>query len=274
MTSINTKAVRRNNAVADLHVETHADWAGVASGAIWFVAFCVLLTAIAAIASNATPAMVPFALALGPACIAAGLAWREGDGALRHLLRSLTIRPSERRWYLVVLLPVAWALATVAMAVALGHSSTGLFDRLTPAAFAIPLVVLIPAVAEELAWRGFSLPRAMTAMSPMRASLVLAIPWALMHLVLQLPGGINASVSWWPTIVSIFAYSVILTWVFLGTGGSVLITALVHTGLNGVVPLMWGLNAEAAWEIRSVLAALLAVTIVALGGLRRSRNPA
>lgn len=273
MTSTNTNTAQRRTAVADVDPERHIDPSRTASGAIWFVVCSVLLTAVAAVASRAMPAMVPFALALGPAFIAVGLAWREGHGALRRLLHSLTIRPKDRRWYLVVVLPVAWALATVAVAVALGRASTGLFDTLTPAALAVPFVVLVPALFEELAWRGFALPRAMTVLSPLAASLLLAIPWALMHLVLQLPGGINASVSWWPTIVSILAYSVILTWIYIGTGGSVLITALVHTGLNGVVPLMWGLNTETAWEIRAVLAALIAITIVAMGGLRRSGDP-
>lgn len=240
-----------------------------ASGAAWFVGLCLALTALAALASAAMPALVPFALALVPALIALGLARREGHAAVRRVLRSLSIRPADRRWYLVLTIPVLWALGVVAVAAALGRSDPGPFDKLTTTALIIPLVVLLPAFAEELAWRGFALPRAMTVMSPLRASLLLAIPWALMHLVLQLPGGVNAEVAVWPTIVSIFAYSVILTWIFIGTGGSVLITALVHTGLNGIVPLMWGVDPEAAWAIRAVLAAIIAVTVIALGGLRR-----
>ena len=113
----------------------------------------------------------------------------------------------------------------------------------------------------------------MASMSALRASLLLAIPWALMHLDLQLPGGVNASVSAWPTVVSIAAYSIVLTWVFIGTGGSVLISALVHAGLNGVTPLMSGLNTETAWEIRAVVAAIIALTVVGLGGLRKTGSP-
>ena len=252
------------SAVGPAHVDRSLPGTGLA----WFVGLSLLLTAAAALASGAMASVVPFLLALGPGFIAVGLARREGRGALRRLLGSLSIRPADRRWYLVLLVPVLWSLAVVAVAVALGQPSQGLFDRLTPTALLVPLVVLVPAFAEELAWRGFALPRAMASMSPLRASLLLAIPWALMHLVLQLPGGVNASVSVWPTIVSIAAYSVVLTWVFLGTGGSVLVSALVHAGLNGVTPLMSGLDAEAAWEIRAVLAAIIALTIVGLGSLR------
>jgi membrane protease YdiL (CAAX protease family) len=235
----------------------------------WFVVLSLLLTAGAALASGAMAAVVPFLLALGPGCIAVGLAMGESRAALRRLLSSLSIRPANRRWYLVLLVPVLWALAVAVVAVALGQPSQGLFEKLTPTALLVPLVVLVPAFAEELAWRGFALPRALASMSPLRASLLLAIPWTLMHLVLQLPGGVNASVSVWPTIVSIAAYSVVLSWVFFGTGGSVLISAMVHAGLNGVTPLMSGLNAETAWEIRAVVAAIIALTIVGLGGLRQ-----
>ena len=247
---------------------TAAGWLR-ASGATWFVAFCLLIAAVSALASGAMQAIVPFALALLPAVIAIGLAWREGHGALRRLLHSLTIRPEDRRWYLVLLLPVAWALAVIAIAVALGQPGRSLFDHLSPTALIVPLVVFLPAVAEELAWRGFAVPRVMVVMSPLRAALVLGIPWALIHVVLQLPGGVNESAAVLPGIVALFSYSIILTWVYLGTGGSVLMAALVHMGLNAVVPLMSGLDPELAWDLRAVVAMLIALAIVGLGGFRQ-----
>ena len=94
-----------------------------------------------------------------------------------------------------------------------------------------------------------------------------------MHLVLELPGGINEGVATWATVLSLVSYSVVLTWVFVGTGGSVLVTALVHAGLNGVVPLMRGIDADTSWAVRAVLAAGIAVAIVALGGFRRGSEP-
>ena len=247
---------------------TAAGWLR-ASNAAWFVGLCLLVAAISTLASGAMQAIVPFALAFVPAFIAIGLAWREGHGAVRRLFHSLTIRPQDRRWYLVLLLPVAWALAVIAVAVAVGQPATSLFDRLTPTALIVPLVVFLPAVAEELAWRGFAVPRVMVVMSPLRAALVLGIPWALIHVVLQLPGGINESAAILPGIVALFSYSIILTWVYLGTGGSVLMAALVHMGLNGVVPLMSGLNPDLAWDLRAIVAALIAVAILGLGGFRR-----
>ena len=181
--------------------------------------------------------MLPFVLAFGPTAIALGLAWREGEGALGRLLRMAITSPSDHRWFLLVALPVAWALATVGVAVALGGETSGLFDSVVPAVFIVPFVVLVPAFAEEIAWRGYAVSRLLPSMSPLAAAVVLAVPWAALHLFLQLPGQINAGVAVWPTLLALVAYSIVLTWIFVGTGGSVLVTALVHAGLNGVVPL-------------------------------------
>jgi membrane protease YdiL (CAAX protease family) len=244
-----------------------------------FVGICLGLALLATAASLAAPdsamvaAYVPFVLALAPAVVGMELARREGHGSLGRLLRSVARRPADARWYLVLLLPVIWAFAVVGVAVGLGEPRAGLFDELlTPSALIIPLVVLLPAFAEELAWRGFAVPRLMSAVSPLTASLVLAVPWALLHLVLLLPGAANEGAAVWPTVLSIVAYSVVLTWIFVGAGGSVLLAALVHAGLNGVVPVMWGVDADLSWALRAVLAAVIAVAVIAVGGFRRTRT--
>ena len=239
--------------------------------AAWFVGLSLAL-AVGAVAAGTPSALVPFILAVGPALIALALAWREGHGSLRRLLHSLTIRPADRRWYLVLVIPVLWSLGTVAAAVGLGEPTAGLFDSSFPAVLIIPLVVLLPAFTEELAWRGFALPRLMSAMSPLRAALLLAVPWSLMHVVLFLPGQWYEDLALWPMVVSIFSYSILLTWIFVGTGGSVLMTALFHAGLNGVAPVMAGIDPDTSWVVRNLLAAAIAIVVVALGGLRRSAD--
>jgi membrane protease YdiL (CAAX protease family) len=226
--------------------------------------------ALVALAAGTAPAMLPFILAIGPLLIALVLAWREGGGAVGRLLRSLTIRPSRSLWYLVLIIPVIWSAATVVVAVALGEPTAGLFDAVFPAVLIIPFVVLLPAIAEELAWRGYALPRLLTVMSPLAAALVLAIPWTLIHVALFFPGQWYGELAVWPLFLSIAAYSILLTWVYVGTGGSVLMTALFHAGLNGVAPVMGGVDGDSSWVIRNVLAAAIALAVVACGGLRRT----
>jgi membrane protease YdiL (CAAX protease family) len=244
----------------DSGVSTRTQLLGVAA----FLGLSLTLGAIAFVAGT-PPALMPFVLVVGPMLIAIAIAGREGHGALRRVLRSITTRPNRARWYLVLLIPVIWSLATVGIAVILGEPTAGLFDKLVPAILIVPLVVLLPAFMEELAWRGFVLPRLMSVMPPLQAALVLAVPWTLIHVILFLPGQQYDILAIWPMVLSIFAYSILLTWVYVGTGGSVLLTALLHAGLNGVAPVMGGLDPDASWAIRNILAAAIAVALIALG---------
>jgi membrane protease YdiL (CAAX protease family) len=235
-----------------------------------FAGLNVVLAA-AATLGGLTPALVPFVLAFGATALALAFAWREGDGAVKRLLRTAATRPSRRISYAILVLPVAWALATVGVAVALGEPTTGVFDRAFPFIFIVLLIVVLPAFAEEIAWRGYAVNRLLPTMSPLSAALLLGVPWAALHVLLQLPGQMNAGLEAWPTVLSLIAYSVILTWTYVASGGSVLLSALVHAGLNGVAPLMAGLETDRAWIIRAVLAAVIAVAIVAVGGMHRRR---
>jgi len=233
--------------------------------------FAALSVALAAAATygGVTPALVPFVMAFGPTVFALAFAWREGHGAVRRLLRTAITRPSRRAWYAIVALPFAWALAVVGVAIALGDPAVGVFDKVFPAIAIVPLIVLLPAFAEEIAWRGYAVNRLLPTMSPLAAALLLGAPWALIHVFLQLPGQMNQGLEVWPTLVSLMAYSIILTGIYVASGGSVLLTALVHAGLNGVAPLMASLDTDRTWIIRAVLAAGIAIAIVAAGWLRR-----
>jgi uncharacterized protein len=238
-------------------------------GTVLVFAGLSLALAAAATLGGVPSALVPFVLAIGPLVIALIFASREGSGAVRRLLATAARRPNRRAWYALVGLPLAWALAVVGVAIALGDPAVGVFDKVFPAIVIIPILVLIPAFAEEIAWRGYAVTRLLPSMSPLAAAFVVGVPWAAIHLFLQLPGQMNAGLDWWPTVVSLLGYSVILTWAFVGSGGSVLLVALIHAGLNGVAPLMAGLDVEPTWIIRALLVATIALAIVLLGGFRR-----
>jgi membrane protease YdiL (CAAX protease family) len=227
------------------------------------------LASVAVIASGAQPTLLAFALALPPALVATLLAWREGNGAVGRLYRQLTVRPANPAWYLVLLIPLVAFLTVDVVAVALGESSAGMFDEVFPAVLIVPLVVLLPAFAEEIAWRGYALPRTLTAISPLRAGIILGIPWALIHVPLYWPGQMNAGSAVWSMVTQVVAYSVILTWIYVGTGGSVLMTGLFHALANGLVPLTNGFDPNVVWDIRGVVFPIVAILIVALGGFRR-----
>lgn len=236
--------------------------------AAWFVGLSVLLAGGAVLAAGTLGPGLQFVLALGPGVVAIVLAWR--TRTLRGLLGSVVKRPPDSRWYLVLLLPVVGSLAVVPVAAFLGLPTAGLLGNLTATALVLPLVVLLPAIAEEIGWRGYTLPRILPRLSPLAAGLLVAIPWSLMHLGLYLPGQPYDGTAVWPSIVTVTALSVIGTWIFIHTGGSVLMTSLFHAGFNASTPFTWSIDPDAAWAIRPVIFAVIAVAVVLLGGLRRS----
>ncbi len=242
-----------------------------AMGAAWYVGITLAFAAFATVAVvglGAQPTLLAFSLALPPLFIATGLAWHEGHGAIGRLFRQVTVRPADPKWYLALLIPAIGFLAVDVVAVVLGAPAAGLFDDLFPAILIVPLVVILPAFAEEIGWRGYALPRTMTVMSPLRAAIVLGIPWSLIHIPLYLPGQMNGGSAVWSMLTQIISYSIILTWLYVGTGGSVLMTGLFHTLLNGLVPLTNGLDPLVAWDIRGVVFPVVAAVVLALGGYR------
>lgn len=89
---------------------------------------------------------------------------------------------------------------------------------------------------EELGWRGFMLPLLQETYSALVASLLVGAAWAIWHLPLLL--NVNtAHGSWSGTqqiiwLFTIFAGSILWTWMYNNTGGSVLAVAVFHAGVN------------------------------------------
>ena len=103
------------------------------------------------------------------------------------------------------------------------------------ASLAVFLVVLTltDGVGEELAWRGFALPRLVQRYSALVASVVLGVLWGLWHLPLLFTEGTALfGQPIWLLLADIVAKSILFTWVFLLTRGSVLIAALLHATTN------------------------------------------
>jgi uncharacterized protein len=164
------------------------------------------------------------------------LAITQGKSGIGGLLRRMVRWRVGIRWYAVaLLLPVGIALAATALNVLLGAQApsaadlggwTGLFSTFA-------LVLLIPGAGgtwEEPGWRGFALPSLQAGRSALVASLILGTVWALWHLPLVVATG---QMGGWD-IVIIMAWTLVLTWVYNGTGGSVLIVMLFHAMFNTV----------------------------------------
>src|SRR5215211_3876081 len=100
-------------------------------------------------------------------------------------------------------------------------------------------------VFEEIGWRGFALPRLQLLHGPLVGSLLLGVLWALWHLPLFLipswdtPHGSLLDVALF--IIWAVAITVIFTWVFNNTKGSVLLAILAHGSVNSASVAVFGL---------------------------------
>lgn len=205
-----------------------------------------------------------------------------GRPALRQLVGRLLRWRVRWHWYVLVLLgPAVFSLATAGLYALFGGS----WSTAIPRSFAAP-VILLPlfllilsatdGLGEEVAWRGFALPRLLARYNAVAASLILGVFWALWHLPLLWTPGVNAQqLPLWLLLPDIAAKSVIFTWVFLHTRGSVLLAALFHgsTNLFTVSPAA-SVTGDVMFPVLATAAKwLLVLVLVAVAGSRLARPP-
>src|SRR5215213_233650 len=204
-------------------------------------------------------------------------------GALRELGSRLVRWRVGWQWYLVVILgPAAFSLAVAGVYTLLGGSWSEAAPPalLEGALLFLPLFLLIltltDGLGEELAWRGFALPRLLTCYNALVASVVLGVIWALWHRPLVWTEG-NAMYQQpvWLLLVDITAKSVLFTWVFLHTRGSVLIAMLFHgaTNLFLVSPDVASTGGVELPLLAAVAKWVLVVVVIVVAGPGLARGP-
>ena len=183
-----------------------------------------------------------------------------GPGVTGILFNRLANDPQQRRdfWRRVVdprRARAPWLLATLAIPFVL-QLSAGLFDGLfggagpcwgdaAPAFLAEPMtqllslwiITLVP-FFEELGWRGYAQDRLMRRHSGLGASVILGVVWSLWHLpAFFVPGTYHADLGFFSIdallfFVGVVALSVVVSWIYLNTGRSILVMALLHATVN------------------------------------------
>ncbi len=115
---------------------------------------------------------------------------------------------------------------------------------------------------EEIGWRGVALPLLQRRFTPLVAGLVLGFVWALWHLpAFALSGTVQSAWALGPYVVGLLSLSVIMTWLFNVSRGSILVAWIFHfQAMNPIFP------DSLPWD--SLFYALAAVIVVILN--RRS----
>jgi hypothetical protein len=174
----------------------------------------------------------------GPALAAMLLAYvGNGRPGLRALFSPLKRwRTGLGTWALALLGPFALVAASVGGAVATGEPLGAMAapDAVELVVLAIAILIVGGPLGEEIGWRGFALPALLrSGRSPAMASLLVAAMWAVWHLPLfWMPGAAQEGSSIWGFVVLLAAFSVMTTWLWLRSGGSLAVAIGFHWAIN------------------------------------------
>lgn len=206
---------------------------------------------------------------LGPAVaalIAAGACY--GFRGIKELLARYL--PGRARWqdYVsAILLPVLLVGMAAAVNLLLGAPRPSAI-QLSSWRDLLPrflFIFLFVGLGEETGWRGFALPELQKRLSPLVASLVVGLFWAVWHIPLM---GVEFKGAVIPAfLVSVFAGSTVMAWLFNRANGGLLPLPLMHATVNTVgagyvFPMFTNADHVRLWWIYSLLWAIAAIILV------------
>ncbi len=208
-----------------------------------------------------------------------------GREGMRRLFGRILRWRAGIQWYLIVLLGIPLLyFAALQVDILLGGSAKPLPSGGLPvAAIGAILMFIVNGLVngEEFAWRGFALPRLQARYSALASSLILGGVWVLFHLPLFFTrgGGAGGNMSETPFLAFVLIMlsgSVLVTWLFNNTRGSVLFAYLFHAASN-----TWpGIFASTApggrifWIHAAIFSLAAAIVVILYGPSYLSRSAA
>jgi membrane protease YdiL (CAAX protease family) len=165
-----------------------------------------------------------------------------GWSGIRQLLQKMVLWRVALWWYLFVFIgiPVIELLGTIVVP---GNLAPVIPLAPLPALlayipfFIYPALIIGGPLGEEPGWRGFALPRLQERRGPLVGTLILAPLWALWHWpAIWATAWPQNHFSFFPNLVLyvlfLTAWSVLMTWLFNNTRGSVLLAILAHASVD------------------------------------------
>ena len=150
-----------------------------------------------------------------------------GAGALLRSIFGMRVRPL---WIVLALtLPALGFLLSRGLYALSGHDGgPWLYPPQNPQRW---VALVIAPVGEEIGWRGFALPRMQRRMSRLSAALLLGVLWGLWHLMMNIVAGVSLTMNL-ASILMLIPGSLIFSWLYNRSGGSLLIAILLHMGVH------------------------------------------
>src|SRR6185436_1025441 len=211
----------------------------------------------------------------------------QGKEGVRALFRKILIARVGFKWYAFAIFGMAAICVTAILLGNLFGATTNSPIIPPEMAAAGPLALLLNAVlgiivrgimnGEEFAWRGAALPRLQAKYNALTSSLILSVPWILFHLPLFFTKGeTQADMSFICYAVQLAATSILFTWLYNNTRGSVLLAYLLHAAMNTWTTFFAidAANQFQGWILTGVFVALAVVVVMVSGAENLSRTKA
>jgi uncharacterized protein len=199
----------------------------------------------------------------------------QGKEGIRALFRKLLIARVGFKWYIFAIFGMAaMCFAAILLGSLFGSSpALPIFSKeLPPGLIAVLLNATILFVVtgilngEELAWRGFALPQLQSKYNALTSSLILSVPWTLFHLPLFFDLNMNMG-PFASFAIRIVATTILFTWMYNHTRGSVLLAYLLHAAGNTWTRIFSidPSNYFQDWMV-TVVTVIIAILIIAVSG--------
>lgn len=216
----------------------------------------------------------------GPLLSAAVVTYLTGGSLRAWFFQALKWRVSVKWWLAAFFLPILLYAVMAGIHVLLGGTfNLGEVAPLLSLPGGFLTVFLWGGGNEELGWRGFALPRLQARYNALTSSLIVGVVWTLWHAP---PGIIELGFVGWAVdlpfyLIVVTGISIVATWLYNRTGGSVLLTMVFHASINatqGLYPVedMFTRTGEYARTSAWILVVLGLLLIPQLGFFEQRRE--
>lgn len=218
--------------------------------------------------------LVPLLLVLIPTVVSIPMALiTEGKAGLRQMLSTASLRRGGVKWLLIgaglgVLIRVLiWVIAVLLRMPVRA-------DFNDPTAWFVLLATIPLALFEEIGWRSYALERVLKAYSLFATSLLVGLPWGMLHLTFTLPGMMNEGVPATAQVGSVILLSIILAWAYVRSAHSLWTVTFLHGVQNGLVVLNRGLSIVSGSWLLLAACFILVMALVMIDRRLFFRKPA
>ncbi|MFW9992533.1 MAG: CPBP family intramembrane glutamic endopeptidase, partial [Candidatus Odinarchaeota archaeon] len=150
---------------------------------------------------------------------------------IKRLIKGWFIWKFHWFWYFAAIILILGPFLVAMIFILLGEEPAGIDPSITLPALVIAFIATIHngPLCEETGWRGFVLPKIEAKYGALGASLILGTLWAFWHLPLYL---IEERINFLIFIPLCLAITILMTWAYNNTNGSLFITFVFHFCFN------------------------------------------